>query len=949
MALHQQTSPLHEHQVHYHEMSAFSARGVVELKQRDKSKIESILLHGDQLLVGLSTGSLRIYRVNDDGTSDLLREHEKFSKYKIDQLAVFKEANVLVSLSNAICSLHDLNSYDLQEQLVKTKGATLFAVTSNIVSDDNVPVLVSKLAVAVKRRLLLWTWHDGEVSADVIEIPLASSIKSLTWSTGTKIVAGLTNHYVLVDVESKEIKPIVGPGSIGGEGGQESKLGSGTMSYIGMGSMIPVPLATGLGENEMLLARDINTHFIDRDGEPIGRRQIPWRASPEAIGYSYPYLLALVDSKLEIRNPQTLTVLQSIDLSGVNKIQVPNPTISLAHLAKGFLVASDRAIWRMSGLGYNEQIKGLVEDGNFDEAVSLLGMIEETLVEDKAGQLRQIKMMKAQRLFDEKRYRDSLDLFVEVTSPPNRVIQLYPEVISGELAGSRPPSPVKSHKKTASTASAKSQVKDTDQHSINGGANAQDPLTDKELKNAVRELQGFLADIRRRLQRFFNTDQSVKDLSDLTLEDRELLLNLLDIKSLEHASDQITDLARLVDTTLFRAHMYATPSLAGSLFRISNFCDPEVVMTKLEESGRQPEMIDFLFGKRLHRQALERLQRLGKAEDADESLRGPTRTIAYLQNLPPEMIYLILEFAKWPLEADPDLAMQIFLADTENAESLPRNQVLNFLESIDTTLALQYLEHVISELNDSSPELHQKLLLLYLAALKEHSTARDTDILDKFLQSLRESTQYSPNKILELLPNDDDRFDEARAILYRRLGRHKEALQIYVYKLHDHLKAEEYCNQVYMTQSDLKLPATRRMSTHPVDEAPSIYQVLLNLYLYPPKGEKPMLVPAIEIMTRHGARLPASSTLDMIPEDLLVKELEFYFRGRIRNANTVMKETTVVAGLRKVDAIHLSAALELGEDVSSGGRARKFLVDEDRVCGICHKRLGNSVISCFPE
>ena len=240
----------------------------------------------------------------------------------------------------------------------------------------------------------------------------------------------------------------------------------------------------------------------------------------------------------------------------------------------------------MSGLGYNEQIKGLVEDGNFDEAVSLLGMIEETLVEDKAGQLRQIKMMKAQRLFDEKRYRDSLDLFVEVTSPPNRVIQLYPEVISGELAGSRPPSPVKSHKKTASTASAKSQVKDTDQHSINGGANAQDPLTDKELKNAVRELQGFLADIRRRLQRFFNTDQSVKDLSDLTLEDRELLLNLLDIKSLEHASDQITDLARLVDTTLFRAHMYATPSLAGSLFRISNFCDPEVVMTKLEESGK---------------------------------------------------------------------------------------------------------------------------------------------------------------------------------------------------------------------------------------------------------------------------------------------------------------------------------------------------------------------------
>ena len=147
-------------------LSAFAARPLVELKQRDKSRIESILLHGDQLLVGLSTGSLRIYRVNENASTDLLREYEMYSRYKIDQLAIFKEANILISLSNALCSLHDLSTYDIQEQLTKTRGATLFAVTSNILNEDNVPVLVSKLAVAVKRRLLLWTWHDGEMSVE---------------------------------------------------------------------------------------------------------------------------------------------------------------------------------------------------------------------------------------------------------------------------------------------------------------------------------------------------------------------------------------------------------------------------------------------------------------------------------------------------------------------------------------------------------------------------------------------------------------------------------------------------------------------------------------------------------------------------------------------------------------------------------------------------------------
>lgn len=969
-------------------LSAFTAQPIVELKQRDKSKIECILSHSDQLLVGLSTGSLRIYRINalpdgdgaqeDDSkpmkASELLREYEKFAKYKIDQLAIFREANLLISLSNGLVSLHELGSYELQEQLARTKGASSFAVTSNIVKDtqSGVPTLVSRLAVAVKRRILLWEWHEGEPGRDAVEIALPSTVKSLTWATGTKIIAGLNTHYEFVDIETQESKTIVGPGSIGGTPGQDSSRLGGTMSYIGMGSTVPEPLATGLGENEMLLAKDVNTHFIDRDGEPLARRQIPWKSAPQAVGYSYPFLLALTEGAkgiLEVRNPITLTMLQSIELPGAVRLQVPNPNISLAHQGKGFLVASERVVWRMQGLKYDAQIDALVADGMLDEAISLLDMIEDTLIEDKIGRLREIKMQKAQKLFDEKKFRDSLDMFGEVSAPPKRVIKLYPALIAGDLADSPPAStepesakssPSKGHKKNASVLSAHSQADKGDAASIRSTKTADDSgWKEAQLKTAVRELQAFLADVRRRLQRFFNPDQTVKSLEEVqTLfndEDvRQMVEHLLGVANIADVdlADRLTALAQQVDTTLFRAHMFATPSLAGSLFRIANFCDPEVVMDRLEDTKRYSELIDFLYGKKLHHQALERLQKFGQSkdtEDIEENLQGPTRTVSYLQALPSDMIDLILEYSRWPLQVDPKLGMEIFLADTENAETLDRSRVLAFLKSVDAALAQRYLEHIIDEWNDLTPNLHQELLNIYLTRLKDASD--DKELLERFLTMLKSSHQYSAAKILNSLPRDDPIFYEARATLFSKMGNHKQALEIYVFKLSNTDKAEEYCNQVYfdMMNEGSKATARRGSTSDPTDEQPSIYHVLLNLYLNPPKSETSRYGPAIDLMAKHGARLPASSTLELIPSELLVRELEFYFRGRMRNANTIMNESMVVAGLRKVDAVRVQAALQLGEGSKSGGRSRKVRIDEERVCGVCHKRLGGSVISVFPD
>ncbi|KAJ5038022.1 uncharacterized protein L3040_006895 [Drepanopeziza brunnea f. sp. 'multigermtubi'] len=1039
-------------------LSAFTARPIVELRQRDKFKIESILAYGDRLLVGLSTGSLKVYRVNEvpeengklNGSTrpdakaedkppsrptsssaakpvDLLREVEKFSTRAIDQLAIIKEANVLISLSNSYIWIHDLQAYTLQEQLTKTKSASTFAVTSNIVKDSatGIPEIISRLAVAVKRRLLLWSWHESELEHSTVEITLTDAIKSLTWASATKIICGMNSGYVMVDVISKEIEDIVGPGAIGGAAGAQvgrfGGVGSASMGYMGLGSYIPKPLATKLADGEMLLAKDINSLFITSEGKPLEKRQVPWAQSPDAIGYSYPYILALQSPSqgtLEVRNPDTLSLLQSIPLPNAKQLHFPHPTVSLAHAGKGFHVASERCIWRMGTTDYDSQIDELVEKERYDEAISILGMLEDALLKNKDERLREIKIQKAQSLFDQRKYQDAVDIFMakDVQAPPERVIKLFPRIIAGDLtilddrphdsedgeeagasangssaAGDLKPEMVGSPKPAAVSKLLKAKANHAKQASdtssirsfmrLDGGdaseitnpkpKPAEDlPLEGKDLTTAVLALSGFLVQARNRMKAFLDAEtgklkpleQNGQNGSSQHAFDSLLTAPASDAE--KDREQKLRETAKLIDTTLFRAYMLARPQLAGSLFRLPNFCDPDVVNEKLLESGRFNDLVDFFHGKKLHRPALELLKKFGQGDgsgDASATLKGPQRTVGYLQNLPPEMIDLILEYADWPLRADTNLGMEVFLADTENAETLPRDRVVDFLQGIDVDLAVKYLEHVINELNDLTPEFHNRLVQAYVQGLKE-GRDKESDgwkgLMERLISFLRSSKQYSLSKAFGMIPRDDPNFYEAQAVVLSNMGQHKQALEIYVFKIKAFGKAEEYCNHIHKTQQDSAIASplqTRRgsfaSSDREDDDTPSIYHTLLSLYLTPPPPHNPNWPPALDLLSKHGSRLPASSTLNLIPPTLPIAELESYFRGRIRAANSIVNETRVVSGLRKTEVVSAQAELLLGDGAlgNKGGRNRRVAVSEERVCGVCHKRIGRSVIAVLPD
>jgi len=85
---------------------------------------------------------------------NLVDAQKTFSKKAIGQLDVLEKQNLLLSLSDGLVSMHDLPSFNLRSQILKTKGCHLYAV------DKSRPVPM--LCVAIKKKLLILSYDGTE-------------------------------------------------------------------------------------------------------------------------------------------------------------------------------------------------------------------------------------------------------------------------------------------------------------------------------------------------------------------------------------------------------------------------------------------------------------------------------------------------------------------------------------------------------------------------------------------------------------------------------------------------------------------------------------------------------------------------------------------------------------------------------------------------------------------
>ncbi|KAI1318862.1 Vacuolar morphogenesis protein 6 [Mortierella claussenii] len=874
-------------------------------------KIESIFAQGDKLYVGTSYGALLVYSVReplgiDEAISVTLMETLKmFSKRAIDQIDFIKAVGVLVTLSDGYVSLHDIDTFALRTQLGKTKGANLFSVFSKIEFLDGVlPQVITRLAVAVRKRIIVFSWQDSEFS-DTKEYTIPDRVRTMEWVGTQNLCIGFDNEYALMDCKTSVLTPLFSPTSTNNQGAIGSTLEStlntlnnfsalATGGLMGLGTKPGKPLITRLPNDEILLGKEHSSISVGLDGTPKRKNGIEWSEAPEELGYSNPYAVAILARHIEIRNIETRALVQRAEM----------PHARFLTQGKLLYIASTNEVWRLIPYSFPQQIDELVQKEEYQEAISLINQIDPVLLDETVDTLGYIKKLYAHHLFRTHCYEEALALFLELDVPAVDVIALYPAVISGQL----PPK----EKEIEAVSPPKSD--DSDAASLNAKNTPPIIMSTKELEEAVGCLIRFLADKRQKVQKSIQTLQQNNDSFSYNHQEQQ-----------DEIGEKLHTL-EIVDTALLKSYMMTNERLVGSLLRLTNHCNLEETESLLLKHKKYRELVDFYRGKGQHRKALELLKSI---HTTSGEMYGVLPTVNYLQRLGVDQLNLILEFGTWILELDPIVAMKIFIDDEPEIDALPRYKIISYLERLSLDLCVMYLEHVIHELGDQTSEFHNTLVVSYLAQIQRDSALPDNEdtvqnTRAKLLQFLDESTFYKAERILSRLPVDG--CYEERAILLSRIGQHDQALNIYVRKLHNFQAAEEYCVKNFDSSDPTK----------------NVYLMLLKVYLTPTKGEKAMLEPALDILTRHGTHIDPAAVLALLPSGTRVDQLFKFFEKSIRESNKTKHMNMIVKNLLKAEQLQTQEQLTFY-------RSRRVKITEDRMCPKCNKRIGNSVFAVFPD
>ncbi|KAL4243247.1 Vam6/VPS39/TRAP1 family protein [Abortiporus biennis] len=1046
-----------------------------------KERIESLLVQGDKLYVGTGVGNVHVYTISDPSGSgeqqvELVDIKKALSRRAIEQLSYVQDINSLVVLSESLVTLYPLPNFTPPTPLLKTKSAWSFAVYSGVEYEDTrnsvssmdgssakpkgVPVMVTYLVVGCKRKVVWYSWRDGEAQ-EVQEAALPHSPRTVTFLNNDTVCFGYTpTDYVLFSLKARTTTEITTPvptttstGSMGmGMGAAFTGL-SGYMT-LGLGAK-QKPNVVKANDKELLIAKDNNGVFVGEDAKLTRSISIDWPAPPEEMAMIRPYIFSIFPpgtvpmSQIETDPSNTtplhtlsqsqsqshtsvpsfiptsvVEVRSSISLTPVQTLPIPflpppagapptysNQTVRLLTASPGsksplFLVTTplDRAtataegstIWECRIKTWGDQVDELVASELYANALSLLETIEQALLPDKEKRQKLVKALNAVSQFRSGQFADAITTFMDLNMNPAKVIALYPESVAGRLSvpqddwiplfggpkkerpapseskesvdsehddgaststqgqgpnhsPPRPPSPqgsVRGMLKSGLDTIIASARKEDDASSIRSKRKEPPPKPD-DFKRSIEELLRYLSELRRKitgaLDAFHITNAQSQEMPLLSTASTSDLYDLPDAPLGSLTPEQLVRFGQIVDTALFKSYLIVRPGLLGSLCRVGNWCEVSEVEEVLRAREKFSELIFLYSGKKMHGKALELLRQLSEKETDMRDKLMPS--VQYLQRLGPEHLDQIFEYAHWVFEQDRDIAFEIFTSD--EAE-LPHQPVADYLEMIDPSICARYVEFLITDRGEESPAFHDRLAELYLRMTVAAKKSGDGELRKKMytrLLSFIDTTRYyRPDRLFGLLPSDD--LYEAKAILLGRLGRHDNALEIYVYRLQDFAKAEDYCKRVYtsdgptssvfLTLLRIYLRPTSSSVSSITSPTSSSFKSTSPIASPPTPSVASLLKPALDLISRHSPRLDKVETLKLLPPLVSAKDVEAFLIEALRGERVF--DGQVVRNISKARDEEIDRKLM----VLKGRRVR---VGESRICPQCHKRLGYSVIA----
>ncbi|KAH7873389.1 uncharacterized protein C8R40DRAFT_1161652 [Lentinula edodes] len=1008
-----------------------------------KEKIDSLLVQGDRTYLGTATGNLHVYSHDPSGDLTLVEVKKSLTKRSIEQLGFIKDVNSVVTLSETTVTLFPLPSFSPPTILSAAKAAFSFTIHSYTYRGESelqgqdeftkpapIPVLMTYLLVGCRRKVVIYSWKDGEAQA-LKEHPLPHSPRIISFmNDDLACFAYSATEYAVFSLSKKTVIEVTMPLPLSAPSSTMGAL-TGFSGYmtLGLGAKSK-PGIVKLNEAESLIIKDNEGIIIGKDAKPSRSETIGWQAPPEEIAFIKPYIFSVLPpgsipstntdpgqnsiptSVVQIRSSISLLPIQTYiypfrepsrpsspapapqpSLLANATIRLMSPSLATNHSIFLVTTPTDRAtatsegssIWQFEMKTWSEQIDELVLAGQYSDALKFLESIESKDLSDKDDRRVRIRALNAVSEFEAGQFDKAIDTFTELNINPAKVVALYPESISGRLSVPRdkwielyggPPKQkdvVESPTEGSEADSKGSETPKKSEHersmtatdemldnlglagpgSIRGrlkglgvlmGAAAAVPTTQKDddtasvksqtsrpskvnsdsdyHKSVESLVRSFLPDRRVKLGAALNAvgmtpaDQAheITSLSAMSVEDLYALPNA---PFTQLTPEQLLRYAQIVDTALFKSYLVVRPILAGSLFRVPNWCEVEEVEGVLRARGMFRELKDLYHQKKMHRKALELLRQLGeKEEDLDERVYD---SVQYLRKLGPGDLGQVFESARWVIEQNSDRGLEIFKSEDVD---LPRNHVADYLEKISPLLCTNYLEYLIQERGEVSVDFHDRLVELYAKITLEARRKKEENLrqqtYDKLMTFISTTTHYRVDRLYGLLSSED--LFEARAILLGKLGRHDQALELYVYRLQDYLKAEEYCKQYYQAGT-----ATS-----------NVFLTLLRIYLRPTvKTNVDLLKPALELISRHSRRLDTTEALQLLPPLVTLNDVQTFL---IEGLRIPIFDTDVIRQISKARDNQMARKL-------MSLQMKRVKVTDSRICPQCHKRIGSTIIA----
>eukprot|EP01130_Rhizamoeba_saxonica_P008537 TRINITY_DN3456_c0_g1_i2.p1 TRINITY_DN3456_c0_g1~~TRINITY_DN3456_c0_g1_i2.p1 ORF type:complete len:767 (-),score=140.41 TRINITY_DN3456_c0_g1_i2:83-2383(-) len=669
------------------------------------------------------------------------------------------------------------------------------------------------------------------------------------------------------------------------------------------GSMIELfptrtPLASPLTEDQILLQKNNISLFIGHDGKPTRRFGLTWSDSPLALSVSSPYVATVHSKCLEVR-------LMFGELTQLQSVNIPNVSVICSGYDASFYVATKSRpgkIYRLNPIDFNTQISQLQESGKYKEALSIIENLDRTQISNRKETINSLQLSNAYHLFMIAQFGSAMQLFYNLETDPLQVISLFPNFLPRPL---------------------------NEQYSMRHNDILLKELEGNSLASALIALCEYLENFR---------DEN---------EDRQVVNGNI-------PWDEVTDRSVIIDTTLLKAYTQTNPSMISKFLMRPNSCHTARAEATLRDFSKFKELTLLYKGKGLHRKALELLFQLGSSTKENQLL-GTGETIAYMSELGNDHIDLIKEFSKWVMERTPGEGLKIFTAKRLPYEALDVKQIVGLLEdmvnNVDTlspSIVIEYLEFVISELNDQTDVLHNKLVFYYMDKVLElrneysdfpniRNKIAGTEPGElgiyhgKLINFLEESHYYIPEKMLTRYKNEfrQEGLYEERAILRSKIGDHFEALRVYVHEMNDFYLAQTYCENHIKEEED-------------------VYLYLLKVFLTPPDenpnspSQEELTKAVYDLLNNHHMDISTTGALEVLPEDTPIESLYTYFESILRHTNEKKRNSLVNVNILSSEERKVKAEL-------INLRSRVITINEDTVCPLCDIKIGDSVFAYYPN